>query len=107
MVDQRTRARVSAQVAARLLVAGQELAGVVEDVSPRGLFLRTGHSAAVGAEGRIVLGLPDGELELVVRVVRVAASPRCGVAVVVVGVSRSLANFVMRCHAEAARRAAE
>lgn len=89
------------------MVAGQDLGVVVEDVSQRGLFLRTAQEVDIGAQGQLVLDAPDGRLELIVEVVRVAALPRPGIAVVVVGASRSLANFVMRCHAEAARRPAE
>jgi hypothetical protein len=56
--------------------AGHKLAGIVTDVSARGLFIETSHRIPAGTELHLVLRDPSGSLEVVGRVRREKRSHR-------------------------------
>ncbi|HRC58371.1 MAG TPA: PilZ domain-containing protein [Kofleriaceae bacterium] len=104
-MEQRTAARVSVRVRAQLHLQDAIVEGLVDNLSQRGLFLCTTQVVAVGVEGLVRLELPDGEVVLPARVVRVVGDERSGVALMfaTARASRALANFMMRCHASSLR----
>lgn len=92
---------------ARCRCSGIEIDGLVEDVSRSGLFLRAPKWLRPGSAARLDLDLPgEATLHLEVCVVRVEhSSERAGMGLRFVEkpeLSRPLANFIMRQHAESA-----
>ena len=105
VMDKREAVRVPVRVRARCRCSGIEIDGLVEDVSRSGLFLRAPKWVRPGSAAEIDLDLPGEEtLHLEVHVVRVEHSmKRAGMGLRFVdrpAVSRALANFIMRRHAE-------
>ena len=104
-MDKREAVRIPVRVRARCRCSGIEIDGLVEDVSRSGLFLRAPKWVRPGSCAQLDLDLPEGEtLHLDVCVVRVEhSSDRAGMGLRFVdrpAVSRALANFIMRRHAE-------
>src|SRR3569623_2869625 len=103
-MDKREAVRIPVQVRARCRAEGVVLDGLVEDVSRSGLFLRIDPAALEpGADAEIDLDLPgEATLHLQVKVVRVEAAARTGVALKFAGDSSTarmpLANFIMKSH---------
>jgi hypothetical protein len=105
-MDKRDAVRVPVELAARcrLSAHGNFVAGLVEDVSRSGLFLRVDSAdIEAGTDGELDLDLPGEEtLHLHVRIVRVEDQPRAGVALKFSGdplrARAPLANFIMKHH---------
>lgn len=112
-MDKREAVRVPVSVHARCRATATssavEIEGFVEDISRSGMFLRAPNAIRPGSSAEIELLLPNGEsLRLEVSVVRVEhSSARAGMGLHIVSppdappeTARSLANFIMRHHAE-------
>lgn len=105
-MDKREATRVPVRVPAQCRSHGLVIDGYIEDVSRNGVFLRAPKLVATGSSAQIALEMPDGEaLCLDAEVVRVEhTDERAGMGLrlfVEPAERRSLANFIMRQHAQA------
>lgn len=74
--DRRIYARLSYRVPCEFTHEGHKLAGIVTDVSARGVFIETSHRIPSGTELRLTLRDPRGSFELIGRVKREKRSHR-------------------------------
>jgi hypothetical protein len=74
--ERRTFTRLPHRIPCEFLHEGHKLAGIVTDVSARGVFIETSHRIPAGTELRLKLRVPHGSYELVGRVKREKRSHR-------------------------------
>jgi hypothetical protein len=74
--ERRTFSRLPYRIPCEFAHEGHKLAGIVTDVSARGVFIETSHRIPAGTELRLVLRDPKGSFELMGRVKREKRSHR-------------------------------
>jgi hypothetical protein len=74
--ERRSFARLPYRIPCEFSYGGMKLAGIVTDVSARGVFVETSNRIPVGTELRFLLHDPSGDFELVGRVTRERRSHR-------------------------------
>jgi hypothetical protein len=74
--ERRVFSRLSYRVPCEFVHDGHKLAGIVTDVSARGVFVESSHRIPAGTELRLLLRDPKGSFELVGRVKREKRSHR-------------------------------
>lgn len=74
--DRRAFTRLPYRIPCEFGYAGAKLAGIVTDISARGLFVETSNRIPVGTELRLMLRDPRGSFEVMGRVMRERRSHR-------------------------------
>jgi hypothetical protein len=74
--ERRAFTRLPYRIPCEFTYAGAKLAGIVTDISARGIFVETTNRIPLGTELRFVLRDPRGSFELVGRVMRERRSHR-------------------------------
>lgn len=74
--ERRVFSRLPYRIPCEFVHDGHKLAGIVTDVSARGVFVETSHRIPAGTELRLVLRDPKGSIELLGHVMREKRSHR-------------------------------